>query len=167
MLPHVAAVIPRAAEGLGAAINGAADARLGSAVTSVGTCTRRLVGLCDNIHLRSSSWSNGLESITRFCHRVRILRREKVGLGKHRHRHQEAVTHWRSNEIIEGQVTEHTSISGVCLKTIVGVVWIQEVKGFLSKGLVDRGVKFLRVRMARAQACALCVTFVPRKGITA
>lgn len=155
MLPHVAAVIARAAEGLGAAINGAADARLGSAVTSVGTCTRRLVRWCSHVHLRSSSSSDGLESMARSCHRVRILRWEKVGLVKHRHRRQEAVTHPRSNEIIEGRVTEYTSISGECVKTIVGVVWIQEAKGFLSKGLVDRG------------ACGLCVTFVPRKGITA
>jgi hypothetical protein len=154
MLPHVAAVIARAAEGLGAAISGAADARLSSAVTSVGTCTRRLVRWCDRVHLRSSSWSDGLESITHSCYRVRILRREKVGLRKHWHRRQEAVTHRRSTEIIEGQVTEHTSISGVCVRTAVGVVWIQGVKEFLSKSLMHRrGVKFMRVRMARAQAC--------------
>jgi hypothetical protein len=149
MLPHVAAVIARAAEGLGAAINGAADARLGSAVTSVGTCTRRRVRWCSHVHLRSSSSSDGLESMARSCHRVRILRREKVGLVKHRHRRQQAVTHRRSNEIIEGQVTERTSISGVCVKTAVGVVWIQGPNALLSKIVLDRrGAKVLWVRMA-------------------
>lgn len=154
MLPHVAAVIARAAEGLGAAINGAADARLGSAVTSVGTCTRRLVRWCSHVHLRSSSWSNGLESMTRSCCRVRRLSREKVGLRRQWHRCQEAVIHRRSTEIIEGKVTEHTSISGIWVKTAVGVVWIRGAKEFLSKSLKHRiGAKFLRVYMARAQAC--------------
>jgi hypothetical protein len=173
MLPHVAAVIARAAEGLGAAINGAADARLGSAVTSAGTCTRRLVGWCSHVHLRSSSWNDGLENTTRSCCRVRRLSRKKVEL--RRQRHQEGVTHGGSNGIIEGPVAKCTSIFGVCVKIAVGVVYIQRPKEFLSKSLVHRrGAKLLRVRMARAQVCWryqygrwLRVFALRRKGITA